>query len=176
MKKRERRKRSEEVQRISEIKIIITKDLIPGIKMNIDGTEDCKESVLGAFPDGLLVLLVIIEDTCIDAFSTGTVFVDVTPFIRTVDKRRVVSWVIKSLDIDSLPVVGRRTILSAGTVRDFPAGERTSVLGTESCLIITPWDHFEPGITDRNPVIIGNRRIRRFPFITVNDRNDVMLE
>ena len=73
--------------------------------MDIYRIKDCDECMLGALSDIGTVLLIVIEDSGVDSFSTGSALVNVVPLIRTIRNRKIISGTIESLHISSLTVI-----------------------------------------------------------------------
>ena len=62
--------------------------------MDIDSCEDGEECIFRTIADTHLMKTIVIQYTVIDPLRTGSVLVDLFPFIRSVKKRSAVAGII----------------------------------------------------------------------------------
>ena len=86
--------------------------------MNIDSCKYAEESVLSTVADTHLMKMIVIQYTVIDALCTGSVPIDLFPFIRSVEKRAAVTGIIAVVDVNDSSVVRRTALVFEITMID----------------------------------------------------------
>ena len=121
--------------------------------MDIDSCEDGEECIFRTIADTHLMKTIVIQYTVIDPLCTGSVLVDLFPFIRSVEKRAAVTGIIAVVDMNDSSVSGRTALIPEITVINLSHGKRTSEFAPAALNIIAKVNHFVTGIADRNTIL-----------------------
>jgi hypothetical protein len=121
--------------------------------MDIYPGKNGEECIFRTIADTHLMKTIVIQYTVIDPLRTGSVLVDLFPFIRSVKKRSAVAGIIAIIDIDDSPVSRRTALILEIAMINLSHGKRTSEFVPAALRIIAIVDHFKAGITERNTIL-----------------------